>query len=308
MNRKLYKDIQKAEATMRQREYNARFRSKGKELNIKGAFGERRYDYKSKDYKKGALSDQEARTYLKHLKADLEEGIGLFDYKKRGEQWSASPRPLRDVLQAEKEYEEKFNKTEKSKADKMEDIKTLAAQWRGDAKAKEKREKRIGFESERRSLDISKFRNVNSQANALMSLAKKKIGLDQYESARHYKQMYLIAVKERMDIFKEYSKKDYNESKFMALYNRLQRMSVEDFEVARLSGFLKDINDWYLVQQPKDFYRELSQSLEDSTQFVIYAKNRTGSKKLLNLQKDKMPSSLKKSLQMKQKTLKRYMR
>lgn len=79
----MLENIKANEATMKQREYNIRHRTKNLEDptdQIKGAYGEKRYDYKLRDMKDPDYNytDREIYNYSKRLAKDLNEGVGLF--------------------------------------------------------------------------------------------------------------------------------------------------------------------------------------------------------------------------------------
>ena len=79
----MFENIKANEATMRQREYNVRYRTKGLDDptdQILGAYGQKRYDYKLKDMKDPdyTYTNREIYNYSKRLASDLNSGVGLF--------------------------------------------------------------------------------------------------------------------------------------------------------------------------------------------------------------------------------------
>lgn len=239
----ILKEIQKAEATMRQREYNYRYRGDLMGIeNAEGAFGEVRYPYLYKEAKRGDISQEEAVKYLAKIKSDLKKGVGLFDYEIQGDEVVANPRvniEANEILLAQlRKYEISYNTD-------VENYKANAVRTINQAD-----EIITGLKSNRRfttnytSINFTKFSDTNDIKAAVRQLSGTYREKSVYERMKNYKDQYITALDKRMtDLGLDLDDKDNELVKYR---NRIARMSVDTFATYDAAGLLNPINEWYL--------------------------------------------------------------
>lgn len=237
------KQIQKEEATMRQREYNYRYRGylMGIE-NAEGAFGEVRYPYLYKEAKRGDITQGEAVEYLAKIKSDLKKGVGLFDYEIQGDEVVATPRAKIDsntiAMQELRLYEIHHNADAESYRQQAADVSEKASEIITGLKQPRR------FKDNYTTVNYSSFEDIKDVKTAIRQLS----GSYKEGSIRlrmtDYKEQYISALDKRIsDLGIELDDKSNELVKYR---NRINRMSIDTFVTYDAAGLLKTIDEWYL--------------------------------------------------------------
>lgn len=239
----ILKQIQKAEATMRQREYNYRYRGDLMGIeNAEGAFGEVRYPYLYKEAKRGDITQEEAVAYLTKIKSDLKRGVGLFDYEIQGDEVVATPRAKIDndtiAKQELRLYEiqhnadaESYRQQAANVSEKADEIITGLRQQRR-------------FKDNYESIYYSKFAEMKDIKAAIRQLSGSYKEGSVRERMTNYKDQYIKALDARIEDLG--IDLDDKTNELVKYRNRIDRMSIDTFVTYDAAGLLKPIDEWYL--------------------------------------------------------------
>lgn len=239
----ILKQIQKAEATMRQREYNYRYRGDLMGIeNAEGAFGEVRYPYLYKEAKRGDITQEEAVAYLTKIKSDLKRGVGLFDYEIQGDEVVATPRAKIDndtiAKQELRLYEIQHNADAESYRQQAADVSEKATEIISGLKQPRR------FKDNYTTVNYSKFEDIKDVKAAVRQLAGSYKEGSIRERMTNYKEQYIQALDKRMnDLGIDLDDKTNELVKYR---NRIDRMSIDTFVTYDAAGLLKTIDEWYL--------------------------------------------------------------
>lgn len=267
----MFENIKQNEATMRQREYNIRYRTKSLEDptdQIKGAYGERRYNYKLSDMKDPdyTYSDREIYNYSKRLAKDLNEGVGLFKKTnvqgvevfepKMGELESISE-GLQDynkqIRQIDEQVEKRLEFKKMVEASKDEyglylKERELARMRKAINKAKNTGKTVEQIKNERLypgEITAPKIVNPTERANQILRLANAESGnFTPRQKMEQYKKNYLKALNARISEMMSLQDADAV-IELTELREKIDMLSLEDFATMYHLDVLANPDEWY---------------------------------------------------------------